>query len=296
MARQLSTDGVWEWNGVGWVKPPRVQLPCPLCSVATTVASHRSDYVCVSCHRKHIFGRCSSCDYYFQRPSEERRRGTPCPNCAGKVWWITAWDWLKGFRSQELLPAWVTQDPDRRTVADFSLAAAGGTTLPVGSACRLDFAADGVSISATTGQQEHLSYEQIVTLQVTGSTTTTSAGVIGGGFGVVGAAEGMLAASVINSLTRTTRTYCVIRLAATTAEYVFSSTTVEANALNMKLTPVQLRIRQASSARENGQRTHTAAPPASMADELQKLASLRDSGILSDSEFATAKARLLGAR
>jgi hypothetical protein len=47
---------------------------------------------------------------------------------------------------------------------------------------------------------------------------------------------------------------------------------------------------------------HTPAPasadggasPASIADELAKLASLRDSGVLSDAEFDAAKKRLLG--
>lgn len=292
MPRQLSGDGVWEWNGVAWVKPPRVQVPCPLCSRATTVASHRMEYACDGCRRKHSFAHCNLCDYHFQRPHEDRKRRTLCPNCNTAVGWIMAWDWLKAFRAQEALPVSMTGDPDRRVVTGFGLAAAGGTTIPIGIACRLDFTANGVLISTLAGQQDHLPYQQIVALQVTGSTTTTSAHMVGGGFGPVGAAEGILAASVVNSLTRTTRTYCVIRLAATTAEYVFSSTTVEANSLTMKLTPVQLRIRQASSARENGQR-QTATPAAGIADELQKLAGLRDSGILSDAEFATAKARLL---
>lgn len=38
----------------------------------------------------------------------------------------------------------------------------------------------------------------------------------------------------------------------------------------------------------------TSAPPTDVADQLRKLASLRDEGILSDEEFAAQKARLLG--
>ncbi|MBA2624505.1 MAG: SHOCT domain-containing protein, partial [Acidimicrobiia bacterium] len=37
-----------------------------------------------------------------------------------------------------------------------------------------------------------------------------------------------------------------------------------------------------------------AGPPVDVADQLRKLASLRDEGILSDEEFAAQKARLLG--
>ena len=38
----------------------------------------------------------------------------------------------------------------------------------------------------------------------------------------------------------------------------------------------------------------TATPSGSIADELVKLAALRDSGVLTDAEFATQKARLMG--
>jgi hypothetical protein len=38
----------------------------------------------------------------------------------------------------------------------------------------------------------------------------------------------------------------------------------------------------------------TAAAPISIADELTKLAGLRDSGVLTDEEFAALKAKLLG--
>ena len=37
-----------------------------------------------------------------------------------------------------------------------------------------------------------------------------------------------------------------------------------------------------------------AAPPVDLVGELQKLASLKDAGVLSDEEFASAKAKLLG--
>jgi hypothetical protein len=39
---------------------------------------------------------------------------------------------------------------------------------------------------------------------------------------------------------------------------------------------------------------NTATPAASVADELMKLAQLRDSGVLSEDEFAAQKAKLLG--
>ncbi len=64
----------------------------------------------------------------------------------------------------------------------------------------------------TTGSYEvvqTVQYESVDFVQISGSgatTITTDAGLIGGGFGVKGAVEGILAASVINALTRRTTT------------------------------------------------------------------------------------------
>ncbi len=129
-------------------------------------------------------------------------------------------------------------------------------------------------------------------LQVSGSTTRTNAGVFGGGFGVVGAAEGMLAATIINSLTTTTKIYTVLRIATTSAEYVFVSHKIDSDALRMSLVPVQVRIRQAQTAPQ-AQLSPPSGSSLSIADELTKLAQLHESGALDDGEFASAKARLL---
>jgi len=171
---------------------------------------------------------------------------------------------------------------------DFTLRAAAGTRIPIGSSCVIDFSADGTRITSS-GVEEFVPYADITALQIRGSTTHSNAGVFGGGFGVAGAAEGMLAASVINSLTSKTTTYSLVRIAARAAEYVFVSHVVDSGSLDMMLTPVQFRIRQAQAA--------ASSPPAaasSVADELAKLAQLRDAGVLSDAEFSAAKARLLG--
>jgi hypothetical protein len=168
---------------------------------------------------------------------------------------------------------------------DFTLAAGGGTRIPVGSSCVIDFVSSGMRI-AGGGVEESVPYHDVHALQVSGSTTRSSAGVFGGGFGVAGAAEGILAASVINSLTSSTKVFSLVRIAARSAEYVLVSTTVDSGALNMMLTPVQLRIRQAQA--------QSPAATTSVADELTKLAQLRDAGALSDAEFGAAKTRLLG--
>ena len=146
-----------------------------------------------------------------------------------------------------------------------------------------------MEVASSDGTHEFVAYSDIHALQITGSTSTAGGGVIGGGFGVAGAAEGMLAASVLNALTKSTTIYSVVRVAARAAEYVFVSHKIESSVLSMMLTPVQFRIRQA----QLPDRAATLPVSSSIADELTKLANLREQGILSDSEFVAAKARLL---
>ena len=175
---------------------------------------------------------------------------------------------------------------------DFTLDAAGGTRIPIGSPCSIEFLSDKVIISCFA-TREDVPYDTIQELQVSGSTDQTNAGVWGGGFGVVGAATGMLAATVINTLSARTKQYAVLRIATISSEYVFSSTSRDGSALSGPLTPVQVAIRKVQQAKL----ASPAAPqpsPVSLADELMKLARLRDDGVLSDEEFASAKAKLLG--
>jgi hypothetical protein len=181
-------------------------------------------------------------------------------------------------------------DPGGISLRDFILAAGGGTSIPIGSSCWIRFHADRVVIDSFSSHMEYIPFEAIDALQVSGSTIRSSLGVFGGGFGVIGAAEGMLAAAVINRLTRRTRQYAVLRIVTSTAEYVLSSTALDGSALALTLTPVQVAIRKARQAVRAG----STAPQFSIADELSKLARLHDEGILTEEEFAAAKAKLLG--
>jgi Short C-terminal domain len=175
---------------------------------------------------------------------------------------------------------------------DFTLAAAGGTRIPVGTPCWIEFMSDAVILQGPTAR-DHVRYDTIQDLQVSGSTVKSNARLFGGGFGVIGAAEGILAATVINTLTQRTKRYAVIRIVTRSAEYVFSSGTRDGSALALALTSVQVQIRKAQPA---AQAVPSAPQPSlgSVADELRKLASLRDEGILTQEEFAAAKAKLLG--
>jgi len=214
---------------------------------------------------------------------------------------VTAWEWAADQSRHpewaELRPHWtpsheVVIDSDRRVYRGLLLAACGGSQIPANVSCNIDFTREGITIAAPAGRTETVRYDHIEALQITGSTTRRNAGVIGGGFGLIGVAEGVLAAAVINAITTRTKVYTVLRIATRNAEYVFVSYVIDSHALQMSLVPVQVRIRQAKAA-------PSAPPPPApsalgVADELTKLAQLHAGGILNDAEFASAKARLLG--
>ncbi len=281
IAGMVSEDGLWSWSGKSWVHVDRVGARCGRCQDVVAVKSGKSSFKCADGHEQD-FVACKQCKGTFQRPTENRIYDTRCPHCGWTdpyASMVSGWEWAADQQART-----VHGDPDARVLRDFTLAAGGGTKLPTGSRCSITFTSDGMDVATPDGSREFVAYADIQVLQITGSRTTSSAGVFGGGFGVAGAVEGMLAASVINGLTSSTTVYSVVRVAARAAEYVFVSRSIDSGALGMMLTPVQLRIRQATPA----------APTSGVADELAKLAQLRDSGVLSDAEFGSAKARLLG--
>jgi Short C-terminal domain len=297
-ARQVSDDGLWEWDDKKWVHIRAVAVQCPECAAVTDV---RSDAKTVKCSNGHEFDFivCSTCAGATHRARAHRSYAARCPYCGASSMipsMCRAWDWAVNQAGRGAWPPQPagTADTERRVLSGFALRAAGGTTVPIGSSCIIDFGKESIRIEAAQNVEDVVLYRDVHALQVTGSTTRHSAGVFGGGFGVAGAAEGILAASVVNSLSATTTVYTVLRIATTSAEYVFVSNAFDNNALQMFLTPVQPRIRQAQANSALPVPSPQGGAALSVADELTKLAQLRDAGVLSDEEFAAAKTRLLG--
>jgi hypothetical protein len=305
---QAEASVLWQGEGRNRHHVDLVEAQCLRCGTNQNVASENSSFRC-SCRHSHTFFRCAQCEATFECGGI----GNPCPYCLSvqRDGQVTAWTWAEDqTRHPErvsLQPAWTPTvetsfDVDRRTLYNFTLAAAGGSHIQAKASCTIDFTSAGITIHASDGLRdvvkESVSYAEVVALQISGTTTRRNAGMIGGGFGVVGAAEGILVASVINSLTTRTKIYTLLRIATTRSEYVFVSYSVDSSALQLSLTPAQLRVRQAHQAPEPPHAQPQPQAPAnsglSVADEVRKLAAVRDEGLLTEEEFAAAKARLLG--
>jgi hypothetical protein len=156
----------------------------------------------------------------------------------------------------------------------------------------LYFTQHGVWLTKTGGFKPYLRvpYAESRTLEFEGGTVRTGGGFMGGGFGALGAAEGMAIASLLNSLTSKTSVHTTIRFEAERAEiFLFTDRALPRN-LEVRLAEVRARVRDASGSRS------TSPPVSSGADlveQLGRLSEMLDKGHLSPDEFAAAKARLL---
>lgn len=134
-------------------------------------------------------------------------------------------------------------------------------------------------------------YETVRHLEFKGGAIRKGGGYVGGGFGVLGAAEGMAIAGLLNALTTSTEIQTTMRVESDTAEAFLFTDTATPQQLTMRLSQVRGRIRRSDVA--------PAAPAAAvpggvdLTDRLLRLGEMLDKGQLTPDEFARAKARLL---
>jgi len=132
-------------------------------------------------------------------------------------------------------------------------------------------------------------YEDIEAVEITGpGAVTRGGGMIGGGFGVTGALEGMAIASIINALTTRTTVKTVLRIESREAELFLLNSVHEPDALRVMLSPVFGRLKRVA-------RNQPVLPGESTdpVERLTRLAALVEKGLFTRAEFERLKARLL---
>lgn len=279
-AGRVSDDGLWAWDGRQWVHPAELQVECPTCRSRVAVREDGKSFKCPSKH-EFDFIVCSTCRGTTLRPRERRDFGVRCAYCGTATQMpgrCSVWGWAADQHSRGQWPPGRADSGDRR-VAGLTLAAAAGSQLRVGDSCVIDFIEPGIRI-ASSSQAEDFAYASIRSIEVTEgpgrSQSERNRDLAGGG--------------VIGMLTGPSATATRLHIATASSEYVFTSGQHNAAALRVLLLPVDMRVRHAQAAVAPQAEGSTS----SLADELGKLAQLRDAGVLSDAEFASAKARLLG--
>jgi hypothetical protein len=133
------------------------------------------------------------------------------------------------------------------------------------------------------------SYVASLAFDFEGGAVRTGGRYVGGGFGALGAAEGMAIASLLNALTAKTKVHTTIRFEADDAEMFFFTDQAVPRTLEMRFAEARAQIRNARP--ENG--AHQREASDNFADRLLRLGEMRDRDQLTNEEFAAAKARLL---
>ena len=170
----------------------------------------------------------------------------------------------------------------------------GGHGLPAttGELWELVFTPESLRLVDPVHNETLVPYSDVTAVEIGGpGARKAGGGFIGGGFGLQGAAEGMLIASALNMLTTRTTINTVICIQTTTAELFLHQSELTPDALRMRLSRVFTILRQRTES--------TSVVPGNAGEEhaverLTKLAALLDRGLITDEEFQKLKADILG--
>ena len=242
-------------GGMSTAGQPMVAIECIQCGAGQRVPSDQTGYVCSICGAQMFFRRCSDCKKVVQLDAVNASRNRACPYCDASIngrWSkAVAHDQERQLARSGHPPV---PDPDLRVIRGVVAVASAIPGITPGSACSVRFRSDHIEVVPLTrggfGNAMAIEYADVDRLEISGpgaKTTTTSAGVIGGGFGITGALKGMAAATLINALTRKTKTTIdtVVDLKAGRSEMLLRTQTFEPAMLHALLSPVYYRIQEA---------------------------------------------------
>ena len=138
-------------------------------------------------------------------------------------------------------------------------------------------------------------YSEVEDVEIGGPGLVKSGGgFVGGGFGAVGALEGMAIASVLNALTTRTSITTIVRIQGTGCELFLLHRQSTPDQLRMTMSRALGAIRAARAASAESAKAKTPPPgAASSVGELAKLVEMLQAGLLTREEFDQLKAELL---
>lgn len=133
--------------------------------------------------------------------------------------------------------------------------------------------------------EKSVAFADINSFEVGGpGTTTTNAGISGGGFGIEGFIKGAVTAAVINAATTKSNTNTFLKITSNKGEIFLHTAMCEPAELRMILSPLSINITNRIGKAGN----------VSVADELSKLNDLVKSGVITENDFLNAKNKILG--
>lgn len=280
---------------------------CPSCSQINELHPWAQGIECVRCRAKHAFLVCGSCKSTSLVQESWLHKGS---------WWFKCWNCGRkntfgGLRSTRLVLG-SAEDVSRLlgtsglradTLEIASLSGCqvvGGYNVPYPTGTTVSLVTTSTEVRLCPRQhgatRSVARLEELQGLEFGGPGLQVSGGgFIGGGFGFRGAAEGILAADILNSLTTKTTINSLIRVVLSGSEVWLHTSRMTSNQLTMHFSAVLGRV----ASRQWTHSLPSAAPPQNEAsgdpvDRLARLAELRAAGALSEAEFVAAKKTILG--
>lgn len=169
---------------------------------------------------------------------------------------------------------------DSVTVRQCTVLGGCGYVFPEGDIVDLEFNRDAFVIQTGDSTTERISYLEVVEINISGpGSVTTGGGFIGGGFGVVGAIQGMAVAAILNQLMSRTKIHTFITLVTHAGELHLHYGDMEPGALRIGLSWVFSTLRKFD--------------PKWIRTQLERLEEMHKQRALNDSEFERLKQRLI---
>ena len=324
--KQTTWSGSWKWLSLD-ASGEITEVACPGCGKKSLALKERTYLDCGLCGLTVLCRRCSNCSEPFAADSRSDR--ATCPSCgfgqrfskapkasiievSGSTGWVlNIQDPLRNLsipnhaglnealKTNGIDGDGFIDDPTWRLLSGTILDIEGVSGLAKGSVDLLFFG--GVLHVLIEGHQKFISVPlaSLTEFQFAGRgrhSTSADFEVVGGGFGLGGAAKGMAEAwginTVIQLLTSRTAVESLVHLAWSPGRLTV---------LNESIPPEQLAhsfrdiVHELNSRGRSPERaTETDSPAESLSQQLATLAKLWKEGALSESEFEAAKGKLLG--
>jgi hypothetical protein len=161
-----------------------------------------------------------------------------------------------------------------------------GWAPPIGDNVSIEISDLELILRVTSLRVFRVPFSDLTDISINGFSSTTSAGLIGGGFGFKGAAEGILAATIINRLTTETKEWVIVNVIGKTGS-------VELLITNTQEMPVRKLFRKAQDGLVQSASPHLTESKDSIASSLERVIALFEKGLLTEVEFQAAKAKIL---
>lgn len=232
---------------------PTILIDCRQCGAGQTIPANADGYTCNVCENIATFRHCLRCNQ-SQIESICSNCGVPTPLAIGNTQAVHLRPATARFAPNEPL------DPRQRIISGTVIAASSIPHVGARSECRVRFASDHVTVVTNSLSQVYLvatiAYSEVDHLKISGNgrqttTTTTDAGLMGGGFGLVGAIKGIAMARTINALTRKSRTITtidtIVDFKAGERQILLRNFLFDTAVFRVLLAPTYLRIQQSHS-------------------------------------------------